>query len=80
MFTLKKWLWTQWQKLRGADRAYARYLAHFAHYQTEVVDSDLQQSLQLQPMSKEAFIALWQKQGLQKASGKACGCKTGGCG
>ena len=26
MFALKKWLWTQWQKIRGADRAYAKYL------------------------------------------------------
>jgi hypothetical protein len=81
MFKLKKWLWTQWQKLRGADRAYAKYLAHFQHYQAQVVNSELQQSLNIQPMSKEAFLQAWQKQGLSNG-GKSCGCKTktGCCG
>lgn len=81
MFTIKKWLWSQWQKLRGADRAYAKYLAHFEHYQAEVVNSELQQSLNIQPMSKEAFLQAWQKQGLT-SGGKSCGCKTktGCCG
>ncbi|QDC43231.1 hypothetical protein [Methylophilus medardicus] len=78
MFTLKKWLWTQWQKFRGADRAYANYLAHFAHYQTQVVNPELQQSLNIQPMSKAAFLKAWQQQGLTPAA-KSCGCKTGGC-
>ncbi|WP_029147856.1 hypothetical protein [Methylophilus sp. 5] len=78
MFTLKKWIWTQWQKLRGADRAYAKYLSHFQHYQSQVVDSELQQSLNIQPMSKAAFLQAWQNKGL-KPAGKSCGCKTG-CG
>lgn len=78
MFALKKWLWTQWQKIRGADRTYAKYLAHFQHYQTQVVDDALQQSLNIQPMSKEAFLKAWQNKGL-KPAGKSCGCKTGGC-
>ncbi|HEY0906767.1 MAG TPA: hypothetical protein VGE17_06160 [Methylophilus sp.] len=78
MFTFKRWCWTYWQKLLGADRAYARYLQHFEHYRTEVVDSTLQQSLNLQPMSKAAFLQAWQKKGLA-ASGKSCGCKTGCC-
>lgn len=81
VFTLKKWFWAQWQKLRGADRAYAKYLAHFEHYQAQVVNSELQQSLNIKPMSKEAFLKDWQKQGLT-SSGKSCGCKTktGCCG
>lgn len=77
MFTLKKWLWTQWQKWRGADRAYAKYLAHFAHYQTQVVSTDLQDSIGLQPMSKQAFLAVWQKKGLTKSKGTSCGCNSG---
>jgi hypothetical protein len=79
MFSFKKWLWRQWQSWRGADRAYAKYLAHFQHYQSQVVDPALQQSLQLQPMSKEAFLQAWQQKGL-KPAGKSCGCKTGCCG
>ncbi len=75
MFTLKKWLWSQWQKLRGSDRAYAKYLAHFQHYQAQVVNPELQQSLNLQPMSKEAFLQAWQKQGLS-TGGKSCGCSS----
>lgn len=76
MFKLKKWFWTQWQKLLGTDRAYARYLAHFQRYQTQVVDSDLQQSLNIKPMSKEEFERAWQKKTI-KPAGKACGCKPG---
>lgn len=78
MFKLKKWWWTQWQKLLGSDRAYAKYLAHFKRYQTHVVDPELQQSLQLKPMSKEEFVQAWQKKTL-KPSGKSCGCSSGGC-
>jgi hypothetical protein len=78
MFKLKKWLWTQWQKLLGTDRAYARYLAHFNRYQRQAVDDELQQSLNLKPMSKQAFEQAWQKKTL-KPGGKSCGCSSGGC-
>lgn len=78
-FSLKKWIWTQWQQWRGVDRAYAKYLAHFQHYQTQVVDGALQQSLNIQPMTKEAFLKAWQQKGLTPA-GKSCGCQSGGCG
>jgi hypothetical protein len=78
MFTLKKWWWTQWQKLIGSDRAYAKYLAHFERYQTQVVDIELQQSLNITPMSKDEFLQAWQKKPL-KPSGKSCGCKPGCC-
>lgn len=79
MFAFKQWWWRKWQNLRGADRAYAKYLAHFQHYQTQVVDSELQQSLQLSPMSKEQFLQVWQQKTL-KPTGKSCGCKPGCCG
>lgn len=78
MFAFKKWLWRRWQALLGADRAYARYLKHFQHYQTQVVDRELQQSLNLQPMSKQAFMQAWQQK-TGKPTGKSCGCKPGGC-
>ena len=79
MFAFKQWWWRKWQTLRGADLAYAKYLAHFQHYQTQVVDSELQQSLQLSPMSKEQFLQVWQQKTL-KPTGKSCGCKPGCCG
>lgn len=78
MFAFKQWIWRKWQNLLGADRAYARYIAHFERYQTQVVDKHLQQSLQLKPMSKEAFVQAWQQKTL-KPAGKSCGCKSG-CG
>lgn len=78
LFKVKQWLWTRWQSLLGTDRAYARYLKHFEHYQTKVVDGALQQSLNIQPMSKEAFLAAWQKKP-RKPNGKSCGCSSGGC-
>ncbi len=78
MFAFKQWWWRKWQILRGADRAYAKYLAHFEHYQTQVVDNELQQSLQLNPMSKAQFLQVWQKKTL-KPAGKSCGCKPGCC-
>ena len=33
MFKFKKWLWTKLTGFMGSDRAYAKYLAHFNHYQ-----------------------------------------------
>lgn len=79
MFKSKQWLWRLWQRLVGIDRAYAKYLAQFQRYQQQAVDSELHQSLQLKPMTKEAFIAAWQQKTV-KSSGKSCGCKPGCCG
>lgn len=78
LFKCKQWLWNKWQALLGTDRAYTRYLKHFEHYQTQVVDGSLQQSLNIQPMSKEAFLAAWHKKPL-KPAGKSCGCQSGNC-
>lgn len=74
MFALKKWLWTQWQKLRGVDRAYARYLAHFEQVRSAADDQALRESLQLQPMQRDEFIKVWQQKGLT-SGGKSCGCQ-----
>jgi hypothetical protein len=60
MFKFKKWLWTKYQAMMGADRAYAKYLAHYNHYQAHVVDKALQQELNIKPMTKEAFLQAWQ--------------------
>ncbi len=57
-FKAKKWLWTKFTDLRGADRAYEKYLAHFEQQQANV-DSTLQQALQVKPMTKEAFLKVW---------------------
>jgi len=70
MFKLKKWLWTKITAMLGSDRAYAKYLAHFNHYQNHVVDRELQKDLNLQPMSKEEFLRVW------KPKSK---CKSGCC-
>lgn len=70
MFRLKKWLWTKIIDFLGADRAYAKYLAHFNHYQNNVVDIELQKDLNINPMSKEEFLKVW------KLKRK---CKTGCC-
>jgi len=70
MFKFKKWLWTKITGLLGADRAYAKYLAHFNHYQNNVVDSELQKDLNVKAMSKEEFLKVW------KLKTK---CKTGCC-
>lgn len=78
MFKLKKWVWTQWQKLLGTNRAYAKYLANFNRYRTQAADDELQQLLNLKPMSREEFEQAWQKKPL-KPSGKSCGCSSGGC-
>ncbi len=43
----------------GSDRAYAKYLAHFNHYQMNVVDSELQKDLNVKAMSKEEFLKVW---------------------
>lgn len=78
MFTLKKWLWTQWQTWRGVDRAYAQYLAHFAQVAAARSDQSMAADLPLEPMSREAFQQVWQQKGLGRA-GKSCGCHGGGC-
>jgi hypothetical protein len=78
MFKLKKWVWTQWQKMLGTDRAYARYVAHFERYRAQASDDELQQSLNLKPMSREAFEQAWHKKTI-KPAGKSCGCQSGGC-
>ena len=70
MFKFKKWLWTKKTGLLGSDRAYAKYLAHFNHYQVNVVDSELQKDLNVKAMSKEEFLKAW------KPTKK---CKTGCC-
>jgi len=56
--------------LLGVNRAYAKYLAHFNHYQKNVVDSELQKDLNLKAMSKEEFLKVWKRKGK---------CKTGWC-
>lgn len=70
MFKFKKWLWVKVTGLMGANRAYAKYLAHFKHYQVNVVDSELQKDLNVKAMSKEEFLEVW------KPNKK---CKTGCC-
>lgn len=70
MFKFKKWLWTKITGLMGDDRAYARYLAHFNHYQHHVVDRELQKDLHVKAMSKEEFLKVW------KPNKK---CKSGCC-
>ncbi|PPC83240.1 MAG: hypothetical protein CTY38_04765 [Methylotenera sp.] len=66
MFKLKKWIWTKITELLGADRAYAKYLAHFKHYQNNVVDSELQKELNVKPMNKEEFLKLWKPKAKSK--------------
>ena len=70
IFKFKKWLWQKFSRLLGEDRAYAKYLTHFNHYQWHVVDGDLQKDLNIHPMSKEAFLKVW------KPTKK---CKSGCC-
>jgi len=59
MFKFKKWLWTKISGFMGSDSAYAKYLAHFNHYQMNVVDSELQKDLNVKAMSKEEFLKVW---------------------
>ena len=59
MFKFKKLLWVKITGCMGTNRAYAKYLAHFNHYQANVVDSELQKDLKVKPMSKEEFIQVW---------------------
>jgi hypothetical protein len=59
MFKFKKWLWTKITGLMGADRAYAKYLTHFNHYQAQAVDSKLQKDLNVKAMTKEEFLKVW---------------------
>lgn len=68
MFKFKKWLWTKISGLLGANRAYAKYLAHFNHYQTNVVDKALQKELNVKAMTKEEFLKVW-KPGKKKNKG-----------
>ena len=70
MFKFKKWLWTKITSFLGADRAYAKYLAHFNNYQRNVVNTELQKDLNVKAMSKEEFLNVW------KPKKK---CKTGCC-
>ena len=66
MFKFKKWLWIKITGFMGADRAYAKYLAHFNHYQVNVVDSELQKELNVKAMSKEEFIIMWKPKSKSK--------------
>ena len=59
MYKFKKWLWVKITGLMGSNRAYAKYLAHFNHYQANVVDSELQKALNVTAMSKEEFLEVW---------------------
>ena len=70
MFKLKKWIWIKITRLLGANRAYAKYLAHFNDYQKNVVNVELQKDLNVKAMSKEEFLTVW------KPKAK---CKTGCC-
>lgn len=74
MFKLKKWLWSKWCAMRGSDRAYAKYLKHFKHYQENIADKALQRDLNITPMTKEEFLKAWHKKPIQS------GCKPGCCG
>lgn len=78
LFKLKQRAWIYWQRWLGADRAYEKYLKHFADYQAHRVDPALQESLSLSPMSKETFMAAWQKK-ISKPKAKNCGAGGGGC-
>lgn len=69
MFKIKKWLWTKITRLMGADRAYAKYLAHFNEYQEHAVDRSLQNELNVKAMSKEDFLKVWKP---TKKSKKGC--------
>lgn len=69
MFKIKKWLWTKITSLMGADRAYAKYLAHFNEYQAHAVDRALQKELNVKAMSKEEFLKVWT---ITKKSKKGC--------
>ncbi|MDI1308984.1 MAG: hypothetical protein PSV17_06065 [Methylotenera sp.] len=59
MFKFKKWLWAKITRFLGLNRAYEKYLAHFNHYQTNVVDGELQKDLNVKAMSKEEFTKVW---------------------
>lgn len=74
MFRIKKWLWQKYYFLMGVDRAYAKYLAHFQHYQQHVVDRTLQQALESKPMTKEEFLKVWRGKSIKSS------CKPGCCG
>lgn len=71
MFKFQKWLWTKITGLLGADRAYAKYLAHFNEYQKNVVDSELQKDLNVKAMSKEEFLKVWTPKSKRKTG--CCG-------
>jgi hypothetical protein len=67
MFKIKKWLWTKITALKGHDRAYAKYLAHFNEMQEHTVNRTLQKELNVKPMSKEDFVKLWKPKQKSKA-------------
>ncbi len=69
LFSIKKWVWTKITGLMGVDRAYAKYLVHFNHHEANVVNTELQQQLNIKPMTKAEFIKVW-KPG--KKSKKGC--------
>lgn len=69
LFSMKKWLWTKLTGLMGADRAYAKYLAHFNHHQANATNPELQQELNVKAMTKAEFLKVW-KPG--KKSKKGC--------
>lgn len=60
MFKFKKWLWSKITLLMGVNRAYAKYIAHFNHYQKNIVNRDLQKDLNIKAMTKEEFTKVWQ--------------------
>ena len=66
-FKVKKWIWTKLRTLRGSDRAYAKYLAHFNDYQANKVDSGLQKDLNVKVMTKEEFLKVWQSNKKRKS-------------
>ena len=59
MFRLKKWLWTNIMTIRGADRAYTKYLQHFEDYQANKSNSELQKELNVTAMTKDEFLKVW---------------------
>ncbi len=69
LFSIKKWAWTKLTGLMGADRAYAKYLENFNHYQAKTTNPKLQQELNIKAMTKAEFLKIW-KPG--KKSKKGC--------
>jgi hypothetical protein len=73
MFKLKKWLWTKLTAFQGPEKAYANYLAHFNQFNAQAGEHSMQAELKVEPMSKEAFLKVWQGQSTTKSCGsKGC--------